>query len=142
MRESLGIETLEIGQMLETALQTRRLLAANGIVAMLLDRHLGRDRIDVTFFGRPAGFLRTPAMIGYLSGAPLLPAFMIRQSDDRFIGEMGGPIVVDSTKPTGDAVREATQAFAIQLEARIRAQPQLWYQFYPYWRTTDTAQHT
>ena len=143
MRESLGIETLEIGQMLETALHIRRLLSANGIVAMLLDRHLGRDRIDVTFFGRPAGFLRTPAMIGYLLGAPLLPAFMIRQSDDRFIGEMGGPIVVDSTKPTGDAVREATQAFAIQLEARIRAQPQqLWYQFYPYWRTTDTAQHT
>jgi lauroyl/myristoyl acyltransferase len=142
MRESLGIETLEIGQMLETALQIRRLLAANGIVAMLLDRHLGRDRIDVTFFGRPAGFLRTPAMIGYLSGAPLLPAFMIRQSDDRFVGALGDPIVVDSTKPTGDAVREATQAFAIQLEARIRAHPQLWYQFYPYWRTTDTAQHT
>jgi len=132
MRESLGIETLEIGQMLETALHIRRLLSANGIVAMLLDRHLGRDRIDVTFFGRPAGFLRTPAMIGYLSGAPLLPAFMIRQSDDRFVGALGDPIVVDSTKPTGDAVREATQAFAIQLEARIRAQPQLWYQFYPY----------
>src|SRR6202521_3693274 len=135
MRESLGIETLEIGQMLETALQIRRLLAANGIVAMLLDRHLGRDRIDVTFFGRPAGFLRTPAMIGYLSGAPLLPAFMIRQADDRFVGALGDPIVVDSTKPTEDAVRAATQAFAAQLEDRIRASPQLWYQFYPYWRT-------
>jgi KDO2-lipid IV(A) lauroyltransferase len=142
MRESLGIETLEIGQMLETALQIRRLLAANGIVAMLLDRHLGRDRIDVTFFGRPAGFLRTPAMIGYLSGAPLLPAFMIRQADDRFVGALGDPIVVDSTKPTEDAVRAATQAFAAQLEDRIRANPELWYQFYPYWRTTDAAQRT
>jgi KDO2-lipid IV(A) lauroyltransferase len=141
MRESLGIETLEIGQMLETALQIRRLLAANGIVAMLLDRHLGRDRIDVTFFGRPTGFLRTPAMIGYLSEAPLLPAFMIRQANDQFVGAMGDPIVVDSTKPTEDAVRAATQAFAAQLEDRIRANPQLWYQFYPYWRTADTAQH-
>jgi lauroyl/myristoyl acyltransferase len=142
MRESLGIETLEIGQMLETALQIRRLLAANGIVAMLLDRHLGRDRIDVTFFGRQAGFLRTPAMIGRLSGAPLLPAFMIRQADGRFVGALGDPIVVDSTKPTEDAVRTATQAFATQLEDRIRACPQLWYQFYPYWRTTDAAPHT
>jgi phosphatidylinositol dimannoside acyltransferase len=141
MRESLGIETLEIGQMLETALRIRRLLAANGIVAMLLDRHLGRDRIDVTFFGRPAGFLRTPAMIGYLSGAPLLPAFMIRQADGRFVGALGDPIVVDSTKPTEDAVRAATQAFAAQLEDRIRVSPQLWYQFYPYWRTTNAAQH-
>jgi lauroyl/myristoyl acyltransferase len=141
MRESLGIQTLEIGQMLETALQIRRLLAANGIVAMLLDRHLGRDRIDVTFFGRPTGFLRTPAMIGYLTGAPLLPAFMIRQPDDRFVGSLGDPIVVDSTKSTEDAVRAATQAFAAQLEDRIRASPQLWYQFYPYWRSVDAEQH-
>jgi KDO2-lipid IV(A) lauroyltransferase len=135
MRESLGIETLEIGQMLETALQIRRLLAANGIVAMLLDRHIGRDRVDVTFFGRPTAFLRTPAMIGYLSGAPLLPAFMIRQPDDRFVGELGEAIIVDSKKPTELAVQEATQRFATQLEARIRAHPHLWYQFYPYWRT-------
>jgi lauroyl/myristoyl acyltransferase len=142
MRESLGIDTLEIGQMLETALRIRRLLAANGVVAMLLDRHVGRDRIDVTFFGRPAGFLRTPAMIGYLSGAPLLPAFMIRQDDNRFVGALGDPIDVDSTKPAEEAVRAATQAFAAQLEDRIRASPHLWYQFYPYWRAADAARHT
>ena len=109
---------------------------------MLLERHLGRDRVDVTFFGRPAGFLRSPAMIGYMSGAPLLPAFMIRQADDRFAGAIGDPIVVDSTQPVEDAVRVATQAFASQLEARIRANPQLWYQFYPYWRTPDPARRT
>ena len=79
-------------------LQIRRLLADNRIVAMLLDRHIGRDRVDVTFFGRRTGFLRTPAMIGYLSGAPLLPAFMIRQADDRFVGVLGDPIVVDSVE--------------------------------------------
>ncbi|HVB38564.1 MAG TPA: hypothetical protein VND92_08495, partial [Vicinamibacterales bacterium] len=60
MRESLGIETLEIGQMLGTALQMRRLLAENGVIALLLDRHLGRDRVEVTFFGRRTWFLRTP----------------------------------------------------------------------------------
>src|SRR2546428_8564861 len=95
-RDSLGIETLEIGRMLETALQIRRALAANGIVAMLLDRHLGRDRIDVKFFGRLTGFLRSPAMIGYLSGAPLLPAFLIRQADGRFVGSFGDTIFVDT----------------------------------------------
>jgi KDO2-lipid IV(A) lauroyltransferase len=142
MRESLGIETLEIGQMLDTALQIRRLLADNGIVAMLLDRYVGRDRIDVTFFGRPTGFLRTPAMIGYLTAAPLLPAFMIRQADDRFVGALGDPIMVDATKPTEDAVRAATQAFATQLEDRIRANPELWYQFYSYWHTADAAQRS
>jgi lauroyl/myristoyl acyltransferase len=135
MRDSLGIETLEIGQMLETAMQIRRMLAGNTIVAMLLDRHVGRDRVDVTFFGRSVSFLRSPAMIGYLSGAPLLPAFMLRQRDGQFNGSFGEPIFVDSTKPTDSSLRDATQAFANQLEPRIGANPHLWYQFYPYWDT-------
>ncbi len=135
MRMSFGIETLEIGQMMETALRIRRLLAANGVVAMLIDRHLGRDRVDVTFFGRPTAFLRTPAMIAYISGAPLLPGFMIRQSNGRFVAALGEPIIVDSTKPTDQAVATATQAFATQLEHHIRLHPHLWYQFYAYWRT-------
>jgi lauroyl/myristoyl acyltransferase len=139
MRESLGIETLEIGQTLETALQIRRLLAANGLVAMLIDRPVGRDRVDVTFFGRRTGFLRTPAMIAYLSGAPLLPAFMIRQADGRFDGTFGDPIAVDASQPTERAVQTATQAFATQLEGQIRKGPHLWYQFYRYWCAADDA---
>jgi lauroyl/myristoyl acyltransferase len=140
MRDSLGIETLEIGQMLETALQIRRLLATNGIVAMLLDRPLGRDRVDVSFFGRRTGFLRSPAMIGYLSGAPLLPAFVIRQADGRFCASLGEPIVVDAARPTEDSVRDATQDFAAQLESQIRVNPHLWYQFYPYWDPASADQ--
>lgn len=133
MRDSLGIETLEIGQMLETALQIRRLLGDNRIVAMLLDRSIGRDRVDVTFFGRKTGFLRTPAMIGYLSKAPLLPAFMIRNAENRFVGLLGDPIVVNASAPPDESVQAATQAFATQLERHISEHPHLWYQFYPYW---------
>jgi KDO2-lipid IV(A) lauroyltransferase len=135
MRDSLGIETLEIGQMLDTALRIRRLLASNGVVAMLLDRHVGRDAIDVSFFGRRARFLRSPAMIAHLSGAPLLPAFVIRQSDGRYAARFGEPIFTDSTKGTEESVRAVTQRVAVQLEEQIRTNPQLWYQFYPYWST-------
>jgi lauroyl/myristoyl acyltransferase len=132
MRDSLGIETIEIGRMVDTALQIRRALTANGVVAMLLDRPLGRDRVEVEFFGRRRSFLRSPAMIAYLSGAPLLPSFMIRQTDGRFLGVCGAPIRVDTSLPPGESVRDATQAFASELEGRIRAHPHLWYQFYPY----------
>ena len=100
---------------------------------MLLDRHIGRDRVEVTFFGRPTSFLRTPAMIAALSGAPMLPAFMIRQPDGRLAGEFGEPIVLDAGKPTDESLQAATQMFARQLEDRIRANPHLWYQFYRYW---------
>lgn len=133
MRDSLGIETLEIGQMLDTALRIRRLLAVNGVVAMLLDRHIGRDAVDVMFFNRRARFLRSPAMIAQLSGAPLLPAFVIRQPDGRYVARFGEPIEPEPGKPTDESVAAATQQFATQLEAQIRAHPHLWYQFYPYW---------
>ncbi len=139
MRESLGIETVEIGQMLETALQIRRLLAQNYLVAMLLDRHLGRDRVDVTFFGRKTPFLRSPAMISQMSGAPLLPAFMLRRPDGRFDGWFGEPIYADRAVPTEQAIQVATQAFAAQLEAQIQQHPHLWYQFYRYWSDNDAA---
>jgi lauroyl/myristoyl acyltransferase len=81
-------------------------------------------------------------MIGYLSGAPLLPAFMIRQTDGRFIGRFGEAIFVDASKPTEESVRAATQAFAAQLEHQICANPHLWYQFYPYWHARSTPPDT
>jgi KDO2-lipid IV(A) lauroyltransferase len=137
MRDSLSIDTLEIGQMLETALQIRRLLSGNGVVAMLLDRHIGRDRVDVTFFGRQTAFLRSPAMIAHLSGAPLLPAFMVRQPDGRFNGWFGDVIDVDATEGVDQGVQRATQAFASELERQIERTPQFWYQFYPYWQRDE-----
>jgi lauroyl/myristoyl acyltransferase len=141
LRESLGIETIEIGRMLDTALQIRRVLSDNAIVAMLLDRHLGRDRVEVTFFGRSTSFVKSPAMIAYLSGAPLLPSFVIRQADGRFAAVCGTPIWPDATKSPDDNIKEMTQAFATALESRIRADPHLWYQFYPYWGSGPEARH-
>lgn len=134
MRETFGIESVEIGNMLETALRLRRLLASNGIVAMLIDRHLGRDRIEVDFFGRPAFFSKSPALIASLSGAPMLPASMIRQPDGHFVGWFGDPVFVDANARGEDGLRRATQVIASQLEAQIRENPHLWYQFYRYWQ--------
>lgn len=133
MRESHGIETIEIGRMLDTALQIRRALSCNRVVAMLLDRHLGRDQVEVSFFGRPTPFAKSPAMIAHLAGAPLLPSFVIRQPDMRFAAVCGTPIRPDAARPLDESIRDMTQAFATELEARIRANPHLWYQFYPYW---------
>ena len=33
-----------------------------------MDRHVDRDRVEVQFFGRRAYFLRTPALLSYLTG--------------------------------------------------------------------------
>jgi lauroyl/myristoyl acyltransferase len=133
IRSRMGIETLEVRQSLDTALQIRRLLAANRFVAMLIDRHLGRDRVAVRFFGRETWFLQTPAVLAYMTGAPLVPCFIERVGPGRFTTLAFPPIQVDRSLPREQAVQQATQAVANAIEARVRANPESWYQFYRYW---------
>jgi KDO2-lipid IV(A) lauroyltransferase len=139
MRTALGIDTFEIGEAVDTVLRIRRLLERNRIVALVVDRALGRDRVDVEFFGRPTGFLRSPALMGYFTGAPLLPAFILRQPDGRYAGVALDPIPVAQTGDRNANVRAAMQAFARVLEQQVRAYPHLWYQFYPYWGGADES---
>lgn len=137
IRTRLNTDTIEVRQSLDTALQIRRRLGDNRIVAMLMDRHLGRDRIDVSLLGRRAWFLRTPALMSHLTGAPLLPCFIERVNGNQFSVRPGTPIFVSRELPREQALQEAAQQFAGQLEAHIRLNPDYWYHFYSYWK----AQH-
>jgi KDO2-lipid IV(A) lauroyltransferase len=135
LRESVGIETLEVRQHLEMALRIRACLQQNRVVALLVDRHLGKDYVPVQFFGRTALFLRTPALLGALSGAPLVPCFVYRDEQGRFAVECGPLIRVPTTGDRDVDAREATQAVATVMEGYIRRFPHCWYQFYPFWST-------
>jgi KDO2-lipid IV(A) lauroyltransferase len=135
IRNALGIDTIEVRQSLDTPLRISRQLRDNGIVAMLMDRHIDRDRVEVAFLGRSAAFLRTPALMGYLTGAPLVPCFIERTGKGRFSVRPGQPIVVSRDLSRDVAIGTAAQQFADQLGAHISAHPQYWYQFYPYWES-------
>lgn len=133
MRESLGLEILEVRESIDTPLSIRRHLGENRLVAMLVDRHLGRDRIDVRFCGRTARFLRTPATMSYLTGAPLIPAWLFRGEDGRVHCEIDTPITVSQGGARDASLKAATQTLASRLEAKVLRYPHYWYQFYRYW---------
>ncbi|MGH9459727.1 MAG: lysophospholipid acyltransferase family protein, partial [Vicinamibacteria bacterium] len=135
MRTSLGVELIEVRQSIDTALQIRRRLAENRIVAMLLDRHLGRDQLAVDFFGREAHFLKTPSLLSCLSGAPMLSPWIVRHPDGRFQCFLDEPVWATRGGDSEDTLRSATQAIADRLAAKIRQYPHLWYQFYPFWES-------
>ena len=89
IRDGLGAETIEVRQSFETALQIRRWLADNSIVAMLVDRHFGRDRVRVRFLGRDAWFLRTPSLMAHATGAPMLPCVHRTSRARQFAPQVG-----------------------------------------------------
>jgi lauroyl/myristoyl acyltransferase len=133
IREKLGAETIEVRQSLDTALQIRRSLAHNRIVAMLVDRHIGKDRVAVTLFGRAVWMLRTPLLMAHASGAPVLPCSIERIGPGRFKARPGTPIYVACDIPREAAIKVAAQAVADALAARVREHPEFWYHFYRYW---------
>jgi lauroyl/myristoyl acyltransferase len=133
IRERLGTDTIEVRQSMETALQIRRHLQEGRSVALLMDRHIGRDRVLVDFLGRRAWFLRTPAVLARLTGAPLVPCFIERIGAGRFRAEAEAPIYVDGEGDRDRAIAQATARFAAALERRVRAHPEYWYHFYRYW---------
>lgn len=133
IREKLGAETIEVRQSLDTALQIRRCLAANRIVAMLVDRHFGKDRVAVTMFGRPAWLLRTPLLMAHATGAPLLPCSIERIGPGRFKARPATPIYIAADIPRDAAIALAAQQVADVLAAQVREHPEFWYHFYRYW---------
>jgi len=138
-RESLGAGTIEVRQSMSTPLQIRDRLAANHAVAMLMDRHVERDRVPVRFFGRDVYFLRAPALLAYLTGAPLVPCFLVRQADGTYRTTVEQPIEIDRSVDRDTGVQRAAQAFAAILERHIRERPECWYQFYRYWADQEFA---
>jgi lauroyl/myristoyl acyltransferase len=133
IRQALGADTIEVRQSLDTALQIRRCLADNRIVAMLVDRHFGKDRVAVTMFGRQAWFLRTPLLLAHASGAPLVPCSIERIGPGRFCARPGQPIFVAADIPRDEAIARAAQEIASVIEDHVRRYPEYWYHFYRYW---------
>ena len=133
IRQALGAETIEVRQSFDTALQIRRCLADNRIVAMLVDRHFGKDRVPVTLFGRQAWFLRTPLLLAHTSGAPLLPCTLERIGPGRFRARPGRPVFIATDVPRDEAIARAAQEVATGIEDNVRRHPEYWYHFYRYW---------
>jgi KDO2-lipid IV(A) lauroyltransferase len=136
MRADLGIDTIEVRQQVETALHIRERLRRNEVVGMLLDRHFGKDHVEVSFFGRSTKFLRTPAMLAALAEAPLVPCFVYRDGEG-FAVECGPLVRVLSSGNRAADVQQATQTVAELFEGKLRRHPHYWYQFYPVWPSAD-----
>lgn len=134
-RASLEIETITVREGMDAALRIRAELDRNRIVALLVDRHLGKDRIEVRFFGRRAYFLRTPALLAFFTGAPLIPSFVYRGDDGRFNIDCGPAIHVSRSGNRDENIRAAMQRVADEIERHVSRYPHYWYTFYKFWQS-------
>jgi KDO2-lipid IV(A) lauroyltransferase len=137
-RHSKGIRELYIKGGTEDPFSTIELVKAlrnNEIVAMLGDRENSPNTIDVDFFGRKTRFPMGAGMLAMMTGAPVLPVFVVMEEDRRYRGIIEKPIYFDGSRREERemVVREGMEKIARVFEDYIGRYPDQWYNFYFYW---------
>ncbi len=112
-----------------------RALKDNNIVGILADQDVDSvDGVFVSFFGKEAFTPAGPAVLARVSGASLIPAFMVRE------GQRHRLIVEEPVKlvDTGDKEKDIianTQRWSDVVEAYIRKYPDHWVWMHRRWKT-------
>jgi KDO2-lipid IV(A) lauroyltransferase len=110
-----------------------RVLREGGIVAAHADRDFNDQGWPLDFFGAPAKFPPGPFLLAERAGALVLPSFFLIRPDRRF-----HVVFEEAIDPAGDGerderVRAAMVRWVAILDRRVRAHPEQWYTFYPFW---------
>ncbi len=132
LRHLQQVKVVTLDDTLASSLAVLKALQANELVALLGDRDLFGKGIPVDFFGQRVFFPIGPALLAYLSEAPLIPTFVLIDQDDKYRCLAEPPIVLQRTGNRDRDLAENTQRLAVALEKFIRLYPDQWYTFYDY----------
>jgi lauroyl/myristoyl acyltransferase len=132
MRAEMGLEVIPLGPTAAGAVGTA--LRANKLVALVSDRDLVGNGVEVEFFGERTRLPAGPATMALRTGAAILPAAIYLRPKGRChavicpalpVARSGGGLRQD--------VAQVTQNLARELEKLIRQAPEQWHMFQPNW---------
>ena len=125
-RKHHNIRTIVLDGSPFSSLEIVAALRRGEMVAMLVDRWGGGDGVSAKFFGVDRLFPRGPFILSRATGAPVVPAFVVRDGNT-YRGVVDPPFVVEGVddEPYARRVSEA-------LERMIRNFPDQWYNFAAY----------
>ncbi len=126
-RTARGIKTIPTGR---AARECIAALCRNEAVAVAGDRDFTGSRDTVEFFGQPARLPDGPAKLALATGAPILPVFMVRTTDDTFAYVLGEPIWADKQR---DKLQDVMRRIAQALERVISQHSEQWFLFHDLW---------
>lgn len=130
-RRALGIEVVRLGG--GAAGKLSAALRDGKVIALLADRDVAGDGIEVEFFGERTRLPGGPALLALRTGAALLPCAIYDLGGGRHRGVLRPALEVERRGHLREDVARLTQALAHELEVLIRARPEQWHVFQPNW---------
>jgi Kdo2-lipid IVA lauroyltransferase/acyltransferase len=113
-----------------------RTLKKNGIVGILIDQNMAwYEGIFVNYFNRPACTTNGIALLALHSGAPVMPAYLIRLPDGRYRLVIEPEMeIIDTGNRDADVIAN-TQIFTNVIERLVRRYPEQWLWVHQRWKT-------
>jgi len=136
LRDLMTNERLRIVDLSQGAVATIELLYAlrrNEIVAMQGDRVYQGFSADLPFFSGHASFPLGPFLLSLVSGAPVLPGFVVRDGWLRYRALMGDPILPVSTGDQDADLKTGLGQAVRYLEDTLKTHDDQWFNFFEFW---------
>lgn len=130
-RESVGMNVVPLGDP-DVIRRLARALKEGQIVPLLGDRDISRNGVIVDFFGEPASLPAGPAVLGILTGAPVMPV-TLWYDGPRATGYVHDAIPVPTEGTKAERIQAMTQQIAAAFEASLRVHSVDWHMMQPVW---------
>lgn len=143
LRDLMTNDSLHVVELSEDRMAPLKLLhalRANEIVAIQGDRVYQPFHADSLFFGSAAAFPLGPFLLSYVSGAPIVPGFVVRQGWLRYRVIMGKPIRLPHTGNREEDLRAGLEQATRFLEDTVKVYYDQWLNFFEFWPDTDIIQ--
>ena len=110
-------------------------LKKNKMVALLGDRDFTNHTMRIELLGKPTPIPQGPAFISIKTGAPIVPGFMIREKQGKFLFKLvfEKPIQIQPSQDEAKDVRELTRRYLDVIEKYVKLYPTQWFIFNRFW---------
>lgn len=129
-RNRKGVKVIAMGKAVRSCITEIR---KNHMVALVGDRDFSEKGIIIDFFGKATHFPEGPAALSLMTGASIVPGFMLRNPDNSFTLRIEKPV---EFTPTGDKIKDLANLIGVYkniIQDYIRQYPQQWYVFRKFW---------
>lgn len=130
-RETLGMEVLPLGDADVMRTLARR-LGEGRLLALVGDRDISRNGIEVDFFGEKAAMPAGSAALAIMTGAAILPVTLWFEPG-RSTGYIHDRVHVPAAGDKASKVQRMTQQIASSFEAGLRERSVDWHMMQPVW---------
>lgn len=134
MRAAGGVVGIPVDGVGFSTLPLVKVLREGKLVGMQGDRDFSMNGVKIPFFGRDAFFPRGPWELAAMTGCPILCGLFFMDAEQGFHAIFTEPIYIRGRR--GERMKEieaGMRLYVAMLEDFIRAHPDQWYCFYPFW---------